>query len=311
MEQAPSPALLATAWALRVDRTTAEVTGAFDEAGIPSVLLKGPVLQRWLYDDGAVRSYTDSDLLVPPDRATEVATILGRLAFEDCSLAGIANDRPLHALTFVRPADGAHVDVHTTLIGATVPAAEAWNVIVARSEEARIGGRAVRVPTRPVLAMHAALHAAQHGALEGKPLEDLRRAATRLDAGDWEDALEVAVALGAIAPFAAGLALVPEASDVIRHLRLEGVEDDPYVRLRATTAPHLSTGFAWLDNLGSAGEKLRFIGSKMFPPPRFMRAWTPLARRGLWGLALSYPWRLVWVAWHVPSGLRAWRKAKR
>lgn len=302
--------MLATAWALKVDRVTADVVAAFDEAGIPSVLLKGPAVQRSLYADGTVRSYTDCDLLVPADQAGRAASVLLALGFDDRSLSGIAGDRPLHARTFVRPADGAHADLHTTVIGASAPERDVWNAIYSTSEDARVGGRVVRVPSRPGLAVHVALHAAQHGVQEQRPLEDLRRAVRLFDRETWEEAATVAAAMGATTAFAAGLRLVPEGADLLPRLGLEEVRPDPYVRLRAASAPHLASGFAWLEGDRLLRSKARLVAAKLFPPPRFMRAWTPLARRGPLGLVLSYPWRLLWILWHAPAGFRAWRRAK-
>jgi hypothetical protein len=50
---------------------------------------------------------------------------------------------------------------------------------------------------------------------------------------------------------------------------------------------------------------------KTFPPPAFMRAWSPLARRGALGLALAYAWRPVWLVVHSGAAVRAWRRARR
>ena len=61
-----------------IDAVTAEVVGAFAAVGIPSILLKGPALVRWLYPAGEGRPYLDSDLLVPhaDPRITDVERVM-------------------------------------------------------------------------------------------------------------------------------------------------------------------------------------------------------------------------------------------
>lgn len=61
---APSLALVAAAWTLSCDRIAAEVTSALRHAAIPTILLKGPSIARWLYPSGG-RHYIDTDILVP------------------------------------------------------------------------------------------------------------------------------------------------------------------------------------------------------------------------------------------------------
>ena len=51
--------LAATGERLRIDAATAEVEERFELAGVHALLLKGPTIARWLYEDGAERSYLD------------------------------------------------------------------------------------------------------------------------------------------------------------------------------------------------------------------------------------------------------------
>jgi hypothetical protein len=44
-----APALMATGVALALEALAAEVTTTFERSGIPSILLKGPAVIRWLY----------------------------------------------------------------------------------------------------------------------------------------------------------------------------------------------------------------------------------------------------------------------
>jgi len=63
-----------------VDALTAEVAGAFGREGIETLVLKGPVLARWLYP-GQVRPYFDSDLMVAPQNRSRAVGVLERLGF--------------------------------------------------------------------------------------------------------------------------------------------------------------------------------------------------------------------------------------
>lgn len=302
--------MLATARALTVDRFTSEVVGALERDGIPSVLLKGPVLQQWLYDDGAPRGYGDADILVPPDHVDRAVSVLDRLGFGDRSLEGVPHMRPNHARTFFRASDGATVDLHETIPGATADAREVWHAVSSSATKLRVGGRLLDASSRPVAALHAALHAAHHGVKEPRPLEDLRRAVARASPDVWLEAEEIARTIGALAPLHVGLRLVPEGERVRAALRTGDVPIDPAVRLRATTPPKLAEGFAWLSTQKGLRTKAVIVFRRLFPPPQFMRVCMPVARRGRLGLVLSYPWRLVSLAWHAPAGLRAWLRAK-
>jgi hypothetical protein len=70
-----------------------------------------------------------------------------------------------------------------------------------------------------------------------------------------------------------------------------------------------------IDSLLAPGQSLRWristVARELFPRPDFMRWWSPLARRGPLGLALSYPWRWAFLAWNAPRGLLAVRRARR
>src|SRR5580700_11186524 len=78
----PHRALLDAARALGCDHVSAEVVGAMQDVGIPSILLKGPSIARWLYPAGG-RSYADTDLLVPARELSRAETVLRSLGFTE------------------------------------------------------------------------------------------------------------------------------------------------------------------------------------------------------------------------------------
>src|SRR5689334_3519394 len=102
---------LAAALSLHLDAATAEVVEAFRAVGVRTILLRGPVVGKWLYRGTGVRSYVDVDLLVEESTVDEAAECLEKLGFVDVSVEGVLpGDRPTHAHTWSR-ADRAQVDL--------------------------------------------------------------------------------------------------------------------------------------------------------------------------------------------------------
>jgi hypothetical protein len=291
---------------LLVDRVTAEVVAALDEAGVPTVVLKGPAISSWLYDAQEVRAYGDSDLLVRREDWDRAAGVLSRLGF----------DRDVKSL--IRPTmdafssdpwerEGDNVDLHSTVYGLSADFATVWRVLASETETLQVGGRPVQVLGVPARTMHVALHAAQHQ--DGKPLHDLVRALERVPEGVWAEAASVARATGGLAAFAAGLRRTPQGEELARKLGVHAVRAAP-TELRAARVPLSESMNQLLEIPGILG-KLRFAFWETFPQPAFMRWWSPLARRGTAGLILAYLWRPVYLVINAPAAVRAVRRARR
>jgi hypothetical protein len=296
---------------LRADLVTAEVVSAFREAGIRSVLLRGPAIARWLYDDDS-RSYGDVDLLIRPADVARAERVLADLGFADETVEGLLRaDRPTHAHPWGRARDGASVDLHHTLLGASVTPDQAWEVLIAAGTETisvnNVAAETLNASGRAVVVV---LHAAQHGRLVPKPLEDLTRAVERVRDATWKEASELSDRLGATAAFAAGLWLVPAGVEVAGRLGLSGARSTE-TALRAATAPSTALGFDWIAQTPGVRAKLQLTARKLAPDAAFMRAWSPLARRGRLGLGVAYAGRIAWLVWHAPTGFRAWRRAEK
>src|SRR6266571_2714839 len=84
-----SPQVLAIARALLADATTCEVTTALRAARIRSILLKGPTIARWLYEQVSMRPYVDSDLMVADRDVCTAEEVLAGLGFEHAPLDDI------------------------------------------------------------------------------------------------------------------------------------------------------------------------------------------------------------------------------
>jgi hypothetical protein len=301
---------IATGMSLRADLVTAEVLGALGEAGVRAMLVRGPAIARWLYDDEGARSYGDVDLLVAPDDVSRAEQVLAELGFTDQTVEGLlSEDRPTHAHPWGRERDGASVDLHSTLVGIGAKGG-VWDTFAGHETDSiEVAGTRVEIPAPAGRALVVALHAAQHGSRVEKPLVDLQRALARVGDPVWDDAASLARRLDATDAFAAGLRLLPEGRALARRLGLPEWSSTETV-LRATTPPATALGFEWIARAPGVGPKLRLARSKLAPSAAFMRAWSPLARRGRIGLGAAYVWRVAWLAWNAPRGFRAWRRAR-
>lgn len=291
-----------------IDALTAEVTGAFGREGIETLVLKGPVLARWLYP-GEVRRYVDSDLMVAPGNRARAVGVLERLGFvEHCpwmptplSLQPCAHfDR-----------GGIVVDLHCQLSGLDGNPDAIWGCLAASAERQVIGGVELRVPDRDTVLLHVVLHAAQHAnTVGGKPLEDLRRALARVEEWRWSSALELARAYRGVPAFAAGLRLLPEGEDLARRLDLGEVGSLKHELLREDViAEEL---YALLRAGVGIKRKLAIVATRGFPRPDYMRWWSPLARRGKRGLAGAYLRRTIWIIGQALGALHTlWRIRRR
>jgi hypothetical protein len=306
-----SKRLMAAGISLHVDVVTAEVVTALREAGVDSVLLRGPAIARWLYDDETWRSYVDVDLLVPHGELEGAQEILAGLGFSDMTVEGVlTDDRPTHARTLGRGRDGAVVDLHYTVLGVRASPDAAWQVLGGQTEAISVVGTPVEILTPPGRAFVVAVHAAQHGAGVGKPLDDLARALEALPARTWAEASDLAMRLDATQAFGAGLRLLARGEAVARRLELPE-EQSIETALRVSTPPPMALGFDWLARTPGVRAKARLVARKVGPEPAFMRAWSPLAQRGRVGLTVAYIWRVLWLIRHAWPGFRAWRHARR
>ncbi|MEX2196004.1 MAG: nucleotidyltransferase family protein [Thermoleophilaceae bacterium] len=307
----PSEALLATARSLAVDRVTGEVVAALRRARVPSLLLKGPTVASWLYDDGAVRSYIDSDLWVPPVQIADAERVLTRLGFEPGVLARPPEPGEVpHARPWFRHGSAGEVDLHHTVSGVGVAPEEAWKQLSAIAEEMEVGGQTVAVLPIPARALLVVFHAAQHGPDKPKPLEDLARAVERAPDDVWLEAARIAARLDATPTLGDGLRLLPAGAALADRLRFATSELVATARGPNSKAP-LALGFQRLSEARTLGERMRLVRREVFPSPDFLRWWSPLARRGRIGLAAAYVWRPLWLLRHAAPSLVAWRRSRR
>lgn len=290
---------------LRVDHQTALVTRAFVAAGVESVLLKGPSIVRWLYADRP-RRYQDCDLLVAPDDGERAAAALRTLgfepAFDEAAMPGWWRE---HALEWRGHDHFTSVDLHRSVKGVRVDDDHLWRLLRSHTETIEVGGAACEILDAPARCALLALQCAGDGIDRG----DVRRAIALADHATWRDAARIAAALEASDAFAAGLRIATTGEAVATKLTLPELKSVE-IALRAARAPAEALTVERLANPGRGASRLGILLLKLFPPPAFMRHWSPLARRGRGGMALAYAQRAIWLARRAPTAVRAWRKAR-
>jgi hypothetical protein len=296
---------------LRVDSMTAEVLRAFEAEGIESLLLKGASVARWLYDNEEPRGYADCDLLVGPRDLDAAENVLVRLRFEpEVDRTEMPDWWQEHAIGWLRPDDGAVLDLHRTLPGVGVDPEQLWLTLAAYREPLAVGGTEAQTLTIPGRAFMLALHAGHHGTGWGRFLDDLERGISVTDLATWRAAAELAALLEATAAFATGLRLVERGHAIASELRLP-TDESVDLALKASTPPPIALGFDQLARASGWRERLTILRHKFFPPVTFMKRWSPLARRGRLGLLRAYAQRGAWLLRNAPAGFRAWRSARR
>lgn len=292
---------------MQVDAVTAEVSMALDAAGIEHRLMKGPTFGCWLYDAETVRGYGDSDLLVPPSSWDAAGDVLRSLGFV-VDMGALEHPRMegLSSFSWVRPPVD-NVDLHATLAGIGVEPAVAWAVLSARPEPCEVNGRFVPAFPEDAKAFHVAIHATHHHV--GKQLLDLERAITVVDMATWQRAAAIAEALDALPAFATGMRLSPAGVALADSLGIGEVRSvDTELKVGGTP---LAEGLEGLLKLDGLVPKLRLVAREVGPTPAFMRWWSPLARRGRRGLAVSYVGRLLWLVVRTPPAVLARQRAHR
>lgn len=246
-----APAPSAKAWRvarlLELDRAAVEICLALPHA----ILLKGPTFANWLYPDSPrARLYTDVDILCPVD--VEQTHILKELGFER------SGDHPLGIhTTWVRRHDNVTVELHSTLLGIGIDAAEAWDILSAETEVLDLTSSKVLQLNERARTVHVCLHAAGDGNAP-QPLEDLKRACLYNGLHVWEEAAELAHRLGALDACARGLRSISDGQ------RVAVVAGFPFnrsvtVELRANGASNAAQALGLLDDSRGARAKWELV----------------------------------------------------
>lgn len=299
--RAPSR-FLTKAWTLGVDVTTAEVLREFERAGLRSIVLKGPTLQRELYD-GRSRPYHDTDLLVSPEDLDRAAPPLASLGF------ALALDHRRHAVVEPHAQEWSRarplrvVDLHWRVPGVRLDARAAWELLSARSRPFTVAGAEGRALDRAGIALLVALHVANYAAQAARPAVDLGLALDRFAPDTWAAAVRLAEELEATDALAAGLRSTPAGEAVAAAHGLPAVRARR-LRLAARGPAPGAHGLLGVAEAQSARARVRAARAALLPSPELVRATMPVARRGRSALALAYVLRAGSRAARLPAALR-------
>lgn len=294
---------------LALDGALAELTSALNRRGVRTLLLKGPALATWLYDDATERPYGDIDLLVVPDRFDAAALCMAELGFERRETGQHPHEQAAYHDAWVS-ARGYPivVELHRTLPLLSAPPANVWRRLTANADSIELTGTRIEIPCAAARALIVGLHAAQHGRASHTPICDLERALSRADAAVWRQAVALARELGGLAALSEGLRLTPNGRDLARALGISAERPAISVRLRAGSAPDTALGVERLITTPGVAGRLALIARELAPSRGFMRACYPLARRGRLGLSAAYLVRPVALLLKLPRGIAAWAR---
>lgn len=299
---------------MSLDAATAEAVDVFRAQGIRTILLKGPVLTRWLYQHRLDRIYGDIDLLVCPDNFAEATRTLRSLGYRDLLQErrfGLSSGKTdSHAKHFRRYAGRrAEVDLHRGFVWSTMDPYATWRLLSEHTDTMIIGGTGVIVLAPTGLALVVALHAAQHGPAAAQR-EDLDRALRRFDETVWRHAASLAGQLRVEDAFAAGLRLSVNGQRLAKRLGLtESASVE--VTLLASGNTLLALPMNQLRSERSLRRRIALLYGKLVPSAEYMRIGYPFARRGVLALVYSYFYRAVKLARLLPRARRALKAARR
>ena len=295
---------------LQVDLTTVKVSRALESAGLRSVLLKGPSIAEWLYEEPSRRQYTDTDLLVSPSDVPRALDCLRRLGFLLPLEHASRFEQDGHSV-LTHPPSGSlfcEVDLHYTLPGAEAPPEVLWQTLGAHLSTQNVLSQPIMVLDEVGRALTVVLHAARNGPQDSKSTEDLVRLLAQPI--NWPDVASLATKVGAEPALARGLGLVSEGvavRDSLRLTRRRNVETE----LREADAPALAFGFERLSNTRGTRQRLSLLGRELWPSPAFLQFWAERAQlplTSLWRLRLV---RLSYVLREGPPAAWAWAKVRR
>ena len=202
----------------------------FTAHGIAVVPLKGPVMAELLYDDPALRSSSDLDLLV---RSQDVAVALRLLAQEGYTLGANMERLPLHLLlrlnrelfsTSWRMAD---VDLQWETGPAHYPFRIKPEILWRSLGRTQMAGREVPCLSPEALLLFLCIHGTKHMWSRLQWLGDIARLVRK--PLDWDVVLQLAEVARCMRPLLLGLLLAHELLDVT-------VPEGLLVRARATQA---------------------------------------------------------------------------
>jgi hypothetical protein len=295
-----------------VNAWTREVVAAMHARGIRPVLLKGPVIARWLYADAPwTRPYVDVDLLVAPDDAVTARALLVGLGFEPAEHPVLPQDGH-HALPFLRRRDGATVDLHRSFHGLDGLSPERiWRAVSEHLEPIIVAGVELDAPDATLRALTVVLHLRAVDGACSQPWRDLERALALVGPIAWREVVELVRRLGVEPAFAARLRRLEAGARLADELGLGWAGSPRFELIGAVDRGDAPASVLSLHALRT-GRDPRYALRKLFPPrEQLHRDFPRLARAGTGGLAAARVLRPLRILAGLPGALTAYRRLAR
>lgn len=160
----------ALAWNLRLRHELHRLLGLFEEAGIPVVPLKGPLLGDLFYEEPMLRPTADLDLLVRPEHRTAAGELLQRAGL--FRYPDHEQGAEYHVSYGTTAGEGVVVELHSGLAEDHVAGLD-LDAIWASALWTDWEGRRVRTMAPPHLLVYLCLHAVKDGLASLRPLLDI------------------------------------------------------------------------------------------------------------------------------------------
>lgn len=298
-------------WELKHQQLLAQLLPRLAAERVQPVLIKGTALAYTLYPDPALRTRSDTDLLIRPDDREPLHRALLAAGFR--AVPVVSGEFVSYQASYARrEASGLHaLDVHWRINNSEV-LSQLFTYEELRGSAVAVPALAPHAwaPALPHALLIACMHMAAHrsvpylpGTVDGEPdrliwLADLDLLARRLAPPQWAQALEMGTGKGLLPVLRETLALCeaawhtplpPEVRNALAHAR------------PGRASAYLAAGRArqrWMDwmALPDSRARLRLLRETVFPPASYMRE--RFGAAPLPWLYLRRAWRGVARRWH-------------
>ncbi len=198
-------------------RALGAVVEVLEEAGIPVLSFKGPLLARRYYNNLAFRRFLDLDLLVPRSQLRQAEALLKRHAFEGPELRSdeevTKRIEDQIGLELIRPEDNLQVELHWALLNRSFAFPLSPEGIWARCQRCEIGETAVRVLSKEDELLYLCAHGTKHHWARLKWICDVAEMCRHASDLDWDGLVDRAVRLDLERILFLGLRLAKECLD--------------------------------------------------------------------------------------------------
>jgi hypothetical protein len=200
----------------------------FSKGGIETVLVKGPLVSFLAYDDPAVRSFVDLDLIVLHGQILEATRHMTGLGFEsDVPETAIVAGKVPGEYLFTRPGTKQLIELHTERTFRYYPKAMRIEGLYARKRQVLLDGREVPALSLEDELVLNCIHGAKHFWERLTWVADVAALAARHPEIDWRKARGWAKEVGAERMLRVGLQLGASVLDVkLPDAMVEEVECD-------------------------------------------------------------------------------------